>query len=376
MADVSATKTEAEREAAGKMALPVDLRSDTVTKPTPEMRRAMAEAEVGDDVYGEDPTVNRLQARAAEILQREAALFVPSGSMGNLIAIKIWTHHGSEVICEERGHINQYEMASMSAIAGCLPRTTCAPDGILTWEVIEPLIRPRVYYRAQTALISLENTHNMAGGTIYPPDVAEEICDRAHAAGLPIHLDGARIFNAAVALRRSVAELTRKFDSVMFCLSKGLGAPVGSLLVGSREFIEKARVYRKLFGGGMRQVGVLAAAGLVALEKTPQILHRDHENARYLAEGLAQIPGIKLNPKKVQTNIVIFDVRGTGRTAAEICTDLGKHQVLAGPTEKHAIRMVTHYDVDRTGIDCALEALRAICVAQSGATASKSHRAT
>jgi threonine aldolase len=338
----------------------VDLRSDTVTKPTPEMRRAMAEAEVGDDVYGEDPTVNKLQAKAAEIFEREAALFVPTGSMGNLIAIKVWTHHGNEVICEERGHINQYEMASMSAIAGCMPRTTTAPDGILTWELIEPLIRPKIYYRAQTGLISLENTHNMAGGTTYPPEVADETCDRAHAAGLPVHLDGARIFNAAVALGRSVAELTRKFDSVMFCLSKGLGAPVGSMLVGSGEFIRKAHVYRKLFGGGMRQVGVLGAAGLVALEKSPAKLHVDHQNARSLAEGLAKIPGISIDPKKVQTNIVIFDVRGTGRTAAEICAELAKRKVLAAPTDKFAIRMVTHFDVDRQGIGNALEALREI----------------
>jgi threonine aldolase len=338
----------------------VDLRSDTVTKPTPEMRRAMAEAEVGDDVYGEDPTVNKLQAKAAEIFEREAALFVPTGSMGNLIAIKVWTHHGNEVICEERGHINQYEMASMSAIAGCMPRTTTAPDGILTWELIEPLIRPKIYYRAQTGLISLENTHNMAGGTTYPPEVADETCDRAHAAGLQVHLDGARIFNAAVALGRSVAELTRKFDSVMFCLSKGLGAPVGSMLVGSGEFIRKAHVYRKLFGGGMRQVGVLGAAGLVALEKSPAKLHVDHQNARSLAEGLAKIPGISIDPKKVQTNIVIFDVRGTGRTAAEICAELAKRKVLAAPTDKFAIRMVTHFDVDRQGIGNALEALREI----------------
>ena len=338
----------------------VDLRSDTVTKPTHAMRRAMAEAEVGDDVYGEDPTVNRLQARAAEIFGREAALFVPTGSMGNLISIKVWTHHGNEVICEERGHINQYELASMSAIAGCMPRTTAAPDGILSWELIEPLIRPKIYYRAQTALISLENTHNMAGGSVYPPETVADICDHSHAGGLPVHLDGARIFNAAVALGRSVAELTRKCDSVMFCLSKGLGAPVGSMLVGSREFIEKAHVYRKLFGGGMRQVGVLAAAGLVALEESPQRLHEDHANARYLAEGLAQIPGISVDPQKVQTNIVIFDVRGTGRTAGEICAELAKRKVLAGPTDKFAIRMVTHCDVDRAAIARALAALREI----------------
>src|SRR5712692_7861009 len=181
----TATRTTPDETAERKAQAVVDLRSDTVTKPTPEMRRAMAEAEVGDDVYGEDPTVNRLQARAAEIFEREAALFVPTGSMGNLIAIKVWTHHGNEVICEERGHINQYEMASMSAIAGCMPRTTTAPNGILTWELVEPLIRPKIYYRAQTGLISLENTHNMAGGTVYPPEVADDICDRAHAANLP-----------------------------------------------------------------------------------------------------------------------------------------------------------------------------------------------
>ena len=333
---------------------PVDLRSDTVTRPTPEMRRAMAEAAVGDDVYGEDPTVNRLQERAAEIFGREAALFVPSGSMGNLIAIKIWTHHGNEVICEERGHINQFEMAAMSAIAGCMPRTVYVNDGILTWELIEPLIRPKIYYRAQTALISLESSHNMAGGTVYPPAVAEEICDRAHAAGLPVHLDGARIFNAAVALGRTVADLTRTFDSVMFCLSKGLGAPVGSMLVGSREFIDKARVYRKLFGGGMRQVGVLAAAGLVALQNSPGRLHEDHANARHLAEGLARLPGVRVDQRKVQTNIVIFDVRDTRRSAAEISVSLAARQILANPTAEYEMRMVTHYDVDRDGIDRAL----------------------
>jgi threonine aldolase len=332
----------------------VDLRSDTVTRPNPEMRRAMSEAVVGDDVYGEDPTVNLLQSRAAEIFAREAALFVPSGSMGNLVAIKVWTHHGNEVICEERGHINQFEMAAMSAVAGCLPRPIYVEDGILTWERIEPMLQPRVYARAQTGLISLESSHNMAGGTVYPVEVSDEICDRAHAAGYPVHLDGARIFNASVFLGRGVVDLTKKFDSVMFCLSKGLGAPVGSVLVGSREFIDKARVYRKMFGGGMRQAGVLAAAGLVAIEKSPSRLHEDHANARHLAEGLAKLPGICVDLKKVQTNIVIFDVAGTGRTAADLSRALAQRHILANPTGRTAMRVVTHCDVDRAGIDCAL----------------------
>ncbi|HEV2490999.1 MAG TPA: GntG family PLP-dependent aldolase [Candidatus Acidoferrales bacterium] len=341
----------------------VDLRSDTVTRPTPAMRRAMAEAEVGDDVYGEDPTVNKLQERAAEIFGREAALFVPSGSMGNLISIKSWTRPGQEVICEQRAHVNQYELASMSALAGCMPRPTPAPEGILTWALVEPLVRPKTYYYSQTGLITLENTHNMWGGTIYPPEVAEEICERAHEAKLPVHLDGARIFNAAVALGKSVKELTRKFDSVMFCLSKGLGAPVGSMVVGSREFIEKAHVHRKMLGGGMRQAGVLAAAGLVALEESPKILHVDHENAKHLAEGLSKIPGIAIDPKKVVTNIVIFGVQGTGKTAAEICGELGKRKILCGPTDKFSIRMVTHFDVDRAGVDRAIGALAEIYAA-------------
>jgi threonine aldolase len=347
----------------------IDLRSDTVTRPTPAMRRAMAEAEVGDDVYGEDPTVNHLQSRAAEIFEREAALFVPSGSMGNLLAIRGWTRPTNEVICEERAHVNLYELASMCAIAGCTPRPTPAPGGILTWDGIEPLIRPRIYYDSQTALVALENTHNMHGGTVYPPQISEDICDRAHAAGLKVHLDGARIFNAAVALVKSVAQITRKVDSVMFCLSKGLGAPVGSMLLGSRDFIAEARIGRKLLGGGMRQAGVLASAGLIALEETPTILHRDHENARALAEGLAQIKGISLDPKKVVTNIVIFDVRATGRNADDICSELGKQEILCGSVDKYSVRMVTHYDVDRAGIDRALAALSKILAGRTPAVA-------
>ncbi len=332
----------------------IDLRSDTVTRPTPAMRRAMAEAQVGDDVYAEDPTVNCLQARAAEIFEREAALYFPSGSMANLTAIKIWTHHGSEVICEAQAHIYLYEMAGISAIAGCLPNTVPAPGGILTWDLIAPHIRPHIYYRAQTALIELENTHNMHGGTVYPSEIAADICEHAHAAGLRVHLDGARIFNAAVALGSSVAAITRPFDSVMFCLSKGLGAPVGSMLVGSREFIDKARVMRKLLGGGMRQAGVLAAAGLIALEEAPSLLYRDHENARHLAEGLAQIPGIAIDSNKVVTNILIFDVRGTGRSASDVCAALARRNVLCGATSEFTIRMVTHRDVDRDAIRRAL----------------------
>lgn len=350
---------------------PVDLRSDTVTRPTPAMRRAMAEAEVGDDVYGEDPTVNRLQARAAEIFEREAALFVPSGSMGNLLAIQAWTRPGMEVVCEQRAHVNQYELASMSAIAGCMPRPTPAPDGILTWELIEPLLRPKIYYYSQTGLVTLENTHNMHGGTIYPPAVAEDICARAHAAKLPVHLDGARIFNAAVTLGRSVADLSRPFDSIMFCLSKGLGAPVGSILVGSREFIEKAHIGRKMLGGGMRQAGILAAAGLVALEESPKILHHDHENARRLAAGLAEIHGISVDPVKVRTNIVIFDVRGTRTSAAAFCADLERRKILCGPTGEFSVRMVTHYDVKPADIDRALAA--AADVAAAGVPAGRAH---
>ena len=347
----------------------VDLRSDTVTRPSAAMRRAMSEAEVGDDVYGEDPTVNRLQERAAEMFGREAALFVPSGSMGNLIAIKVWTQPSNEIICEQRGHINQYELASMSAIAGCMPRTTPAPDGILTWDLIEPLIRPKTYYYSQTGLVSLENTHNMHGGTVYPPAVTEDVCRRAHSAGLRVHLDGARIFNAAVALGKTVADITRNCDSVMFCLSKGLGAPVGSMLVGSSEFIQKAHIARKLLGGGMRQVGVLAAAGLIALEESPKNLHRDHENAKFLADGLAKMKGISLDPAKVMTNIVIFDVRATGRTAAEICSELGKRKILSGPTDKYSIRMVTHCDVNRAGIENALAAIAEVLSARAPAAA-------
>ncbi|MCZ6751845.1 MAG: GntG family PLP-dependent aldolase [Acidobacteria bacterium] len=333
----------------------VDLRSDTVTKPTPEMRRAMAEAEVGDDVYGEDPTVNRLEQRAAEMFGREAGLFVPSGSMGNLAAMRVHIRPGQEIICEERGHVYNFEMAAMAALAGGLARPVRGNDGVLSWALVKEAVRPKSPFRAHTGLIACENTHNIAGGRVLPPDLADEICDEAHALGLRVHLDGARIFNAAVALGRPVDEITRKFDSVMFCVSKGLGAPVGSLLLGSREFISQARNERKVLGGGMRQAGVIAAAGLVALEKSPARLHIDHENAKLLADGLAGLRGIRLDPAKVETNIVVFDISGTGMTSAEISAKLRAQQVYANGVSPEAMRMVTHCDVDRAGCLRAIE---------------------
>jgi threonine aldolase len=328
----------------------IDLRSDTVTKPSPAMRQAMAAAEVGDDVYLEDPTVNRLQSRAAEIFGCEAGLFVPSGSMGNLTCIMAQASRGQEVICEAAGHIYNYEMASMCALGGVLPRVIPATDGILHWEQIATAIREKAYYRPQSALVALENTHNMAGGTVYPTALTNEICDRAHEAGLRVHLDGARVFNAAVYLGEPVSEITKKFDSVQFCLSKGLGAPVGSMIVGSKDFIERCRVIRKMLGGGMRQVGVLAAAGLVALEEGPKLLPEDHENARLLAQGLAEIPGIQIDPKKVQTNIVIFDVGQTRLGAPQFVEKLNQREVLTGAVDATRIRVVTHRDVSRD--DC------------------------
>jgi threonine aldolase len=339
----------------------VDLRSDTVTRPTEEMRRAMAAAAVGDDVYGEDPTVNLLQKRSAEIFAKEAALFVPSGCMGNLISIKVWTQMGNEVICEDRSHVNLYELASMSAIAGCSPRPVrAAQNGLLTWEEIQSSIRPKIYYDSQTALICLENSSNMAGGTVYPTERVHEICDQVHALGLNVHLDGARIFNAAVALNEPVSRLVQKCDSVMFCLSKGLGAPVGSMILGSRDFIERARVYRKMFGGGMRQVGVIAAAGLIALEKSPARLHEDHENAKYLAHAIAHTPGLKIDPASVQTNIVIFDCQSTGKNAVEFCDALHAKGIWAQDTALYSVRMVTHCNVSRPDIDRAISELKTL----------------
>ncbi len=340
----------------------IDLRSDTVTKPTAEMRRAMAEAEVGDDVYAEDPTVNLLQERAAEIFGKEAALFVPTGSMGNQIAVKLHTKPGDEIIIEERGHIFNYEMGSPSVVAGVMIRAvrSANENGMLTWAEIEPVLHiNQPYYACPTGLICLENTHNFGGGSVMSAADCAEICENAHALNFPVHLDGARIFNASVALNESVADLSKGCDSVQFCLSKGLGAPVGSMLLGEKDFIAEARVWRKRLGGGMRQVGILAAAGLIALTESPKRLHVDHENAKRLAEGAANLRGISIDAERVQTNIVIFDVSGTGKTSAEICASLKDEGILAIPFGK-AIRMVTHFDVSREEIEKTLVTLENI----------------
>jgi threonine aldolase len=333
----------------------IDLRSDTVTRPTPAMRAAMAAAEVGDDVYGEDPTVNRLEARAAEIFGREAALFVPTGTMGNQIAIRMHTEHGQEVICESRGHLLDWEMAMVSAFSGCLLRTVYADRGVLTWPLIQAVISPGLHFRSKTGLISLENTHNLAGGIVMPLEVAEEIWAGAADAGLPVHLDGARIFNASTALNIPVDRLTRGFSSVMFCLSKGLCAPVGSMLVSSRQNIERARNFRKALGGGMRQAGVLAAAGLIALNEMTGRLKEDHDNARLLAAALTELPEVELDPGMVQTNILIFSLRGGGDAEALVGALAGRG-VLAGTVGAHSIRLVTHHDVDRAACEraCAI----------------------
>jgi threonine aldolase len=317
----------------------IDLRSDTVTRPTPAMRRAMAEAEVGDDVYGDDPTVNRLERRAAEIFGKEAALFVPSGTMGNTIGVKIHTRHGQEVICEARAHILNYELSMLAWFSGCVARPIHAGDGILQWAQIREEIRPLGPHRAQTGLVELENTHNVAGGMVTPLEVFEEICDGAHEAGVKVHLDGARVFNAAAFLGKTVREMTAKADTVMFCLSKGLCAPVGSMLAGTAEDIAQGRLYRKRLGGGMRQVGVLAAAGLIALEEMPQRLAEDHLNARLLSDGLARIPGIRVT-HEVQTNIVIFDISGTGLTTARFSAGLKERGVLMNGIDSTRMRLL------------------------------------
>ncbi|HEY75813.1 MAG TPA: low-specificity L-threonine aldolase [Thermoflexia bacterium] len=338
----------------------IDLRSDTVTHPTPEMREAMYRAEVGDDVFGEDPTVNQLEAMAAERMGKEAALFVASGTMGNLVALLTHCGRGDEAIVGDQSHTFLFEQGGMAALGGITPRPIPnQPDGTLRLEDIETAIRPDNVHFPRTRLICLENTHNMCNGTPLTPEYTAEVARLARRHGLKVHLDGARVFNAAAALGVDVKELVREVDSVMFCLSKGLCAPVGSLLCGDADFIAEARRARKVVGGGMRQAGVLAAAGIVALEKMTQRLAEDHERARRLAKGLAQIPGIEVGP--VHTNILYFRLTEEAtRTPEEVVDGLAERGVRILGRENGRFRAVTHYWITDEDIDRTLQAMREV----------------
>ena len=321
------------------------------------MRRAMAEAEVGDDVYGEDPTVNRLEQRAAELSGKEAAIFVPTGTMGNTIAIKLHTQHGQEVLCDSRAHLLDWELAMIAWFSGCVVRPIDVPDGILTWDLLAPRIKPLSQHAAPTGCIEIENTHNMAGGRVYPLDTIEEICEGAHTEGLAVHMDGARVFNAAEALGVPVARVVRDVDTVMFCLSKALGAPVGSMLAGTRAQIDRARLLRKRLGGGMRQAGVLAAAGLIALEQHPALLKEDHAKAHAFSAAIQDLPGVRLG--KIETNIVIFDISATGKVPAEVSRALKTQGVLMNGVDSCRMRAVTHYDMTHEQCLTAATSVRA-----------------
>ena len=336
----------------------VDLRSDTVTRPSAAMRRAMAEADVGDDVYGEDETVNALQEEAAALMGFPAALFVPSGTMGNLIAVQLHAQRGTEAIVEANGHIYNYELASIAALAGVLPRVVRGVRGFPDPAEVELLCRKKTYYHAPVTLLLLENTHNHASGAVLPMERKEALIAAARAHGVPVHLDGARVHNAAAALGLSPAEVVAGFDSVLFCLSKGLGAPIGSLLCGASGFIEKARVARKRLGGGMRQVGVVAAAGRIALRDNISRLAEDHARARRLAEALAGIPGLRIDPAAVETNTVIVEVDPPDAVPVWL-EYLRAGGILAGTMGWGRIRFVTHLDVDDAGIDRVIALLRA-----------------
>ncbi len=340
----------------------IDLRSDTVTVPTPQMREAMVKAAVGDDVYGEDPTVNELEARAAELMGKEAGLFLPSGVMANQVAILAHTDRGDEVIVDSQSHIFHYELAT-PAVAGGVQLYPVpdlhSPEALVQ---IQEAIRPKSFLFPQTKLLCLENSHNRQGGTVTPPELMQTIYTTVHNQGIFVHLDGARIFNAAVSLGVPALEIARWTDSVMFCLSKGLAAPVGSVLTGRRQFIDRARKYRKLLGGGMRQAGILAAAGLVALDTMIDRLAEDHANAKHLAEGLTQIPGITLDLNTVQTNIVLCDIKKTGLNPNEFISGLKDNGVLANSFGGNLIRFIAHKDVNRADIDLALDAIRSLVV--------------
>jgi threonine aldolase len=326
----------------------IDLRSDTVTKPSEPMRKAMYEAEVGDDVYGEDPTINTLEIYASEIVGKKAGIFLPSGSMGNLIALMAQASPGSEVLAHKNSHIFHFELGSMAAFAGLMPIAMEGEAGTFTAEEIEKKIRPDIYYMSKSALISLENTHNLEGGRIWSQDQLKAVHQIARKHKLPVHMDGARLFNAAVASDTSAKKIASFTDTITFCLSKGLGAPVGSILCGSREFIQEARVLRKRLGGGMRQAGILAAAGLYALRNNRDRLKEDHEHARQIALSIENSSWADIDVSSVETNIGYFTLRNM--TAQKACEKLKQKGLLMSPLGEGTIRFVTHLDVNESDV--------------------------
>ncbi len=338
----------------------IDLRSDTVTRPSRAMREALAAAEVGDDVFGEDPTVNILQDYVADLLGKEAALFVPSGTMGNQICIKVHTHAGDEIILEKESHVFNYETAGTAFLSGVQVHTIEGSHGVLPLDALRKAVRPQVYYMPRTALICIENTHNRAGGTIYPLQEIEELSTFARQSGISLHLDGARLWNACVATGTTPKEYARLVDSVSVCLSKGLGAPVGSLVVGSRKFIEDARRYRKIFGGGMRQAGLLAAAGMYALKNNVTRLAEDHEKAQVLARELVQVTDLSLDPASVHTNIVIVNTEATGKSPTQLLGMFRKQGVLLSQGTFNSLRAVTHMDVSLEEVKRAALVIRKV----------------
>jgi threonine aldolase len=338
----------------------IDLRSDTVTRPTPGMRKAMAEAEVGDDVFGEDPTVNALQEKVANLLGKEVALFVPSGTMANQLSIKSHTQPGDEVIIEASSHPYNFEGGAGAALSGIQFQCLKGVRGILDASQIEEAIRPADHHFPITKLICLENTHNRGGGSIYPLEKMSEIYRLAKTKGLLLHLDGARLWNASVATGIQPREYAQWADSVSVCLSKGLGAPIGSLVAGSKSFIDRVHRFRKMFGGGMRQVGIIAAAGIYALDHHLERLKEDHRNAKRLAVGLKEFKGVSIDPKHVETNIVIFDVTHTGMTGSQVAEAMKKEGVLIHAFSKTQIRLVTHLDVNAEDIERALKAFKKV----------------
>jgi len=336
----------------------IDLRSDTLTRPTDTMRKAMAEAPVGDDVYGEDPTVNRLEAEAAALFGREAALFLPSGTMANQVAVHLHTRPGTEVIGESRSHVFNFEMGAMAALSGALPRPVHGEGGVLDPADLEAAIQPNTGYATETALVLLENSANLAGGRVIPVNRMQELIEVARAHGLPVHLDGARIFNAASCLGVDARELALGCDTVMFCLSKGLAAPVGSMLVGDGADMARARRIRKLFGGGMRQAGILAAAGLVALEEMVPRVGEDNLRARCLADLISSFRWIDLDPADVETNIIYFHLSPEAPfSGSELKEMLKEDGLLVHSLGPDSIRMVVYYEIDDEDIEAAASIL-------------------